>query len=215
MVRGAEWPFRVPPPRRHPQVGVITMTILVAYATKYGATQSIAERIGKTLEAAGQAVDVRPADQAADLSRYDAFVIGSAVYIGHWLKDAAHLVRDNADTLAEHPVWLFSSGPLGTRATDDKGEDLRTSSVPNDVVAFRSTIHPKGEHVFFGALDPGKLGVAHRAIRKFPAGRKLLPEGDFRDWDEVEAWAAAIADDLAYASRVQTTDAEPQGEQLL
>lgn len=30
-------------------------------------------------------------------------------------------------------------------------------------------------------------------IRKMPAGRALLPEGDFRDWNDIEASAIGIA----------------------
>jgi menaquinone-dependent protoporphyrinogen oxidase len=32
-----------------------------------------------------------------------------------------------------------------------------------------------------------------------PAARDALPEGDFRDWPEIEAWAAGIARDLQRA----------------
>ncbi len=45
--------------------------------------------------------------------------------------------------------------------------------------------------VFFGALDPGKLSFAERSLRKLPAARAMLPEGDFRDWAEIETWPAA------------------------
>src|SRR6266536_3594454 len=44
--------------------------------------------------------------------------------------------------------------------------------------------------VFFGALDPGKLSFAERSLRKLPAARAMLPEGDFRDWAEIETWPA-------------------------
>ncbi|MDP1803810.1 MAG: hypothetical protein Q8K72_01455, partial [Acidimicrobiales bacterium] len=49
---------------------------------------------------------------------------------------------------------------------------------------------------FFGALDPGKLGFRDRAMRTLPAGRALFPEGDFRDWPDIDAWAAGIAVEL-------------------
>ena len=62
---------------------------------------------------------------------------------------------------------------------------------------FEGAIEPKGHRVFFGALDPDKLGFSERAIRKLPAARTMLPEGDFRDWTEIDAWASGIAHDLA------------------
>jgi menaquinone-dependent protoporphyrinogen oxidase len=56
------------------------MSILVAYASKHGATQEIAERIAETLRATGGTVEVRPVESAGELAGYDAFVLGSAVY---------------------------------------------------------------------------------------------------------------------------------------
>jgi menaquinone-dependent protoporphyrinogen IX oxidase len=56
--------------------------ILVAYATKYGATAGIAEKIGQVLRQAGLLTDVLPVDRVSDLTPYEAVVLGSAVYIG-------------------------------------------------------------------------------------------------------------------------------------
>ncbi len=84
--------------------------VLVAYATKYGATAGIAEKIGQVLREAGLAVDVKPAGQAGDPGGYQAVVLGSAVYIGRWRKEAAHYLKANEKALAQRPVWLFNSG---------------------------------------------------------------------------------------------------------
>jgi menaquinone-dependent protoporphyrinogen oxidase len=173
------------------------MRILVAYATQHGSTQGIAERIADRLAVAGHSPEVRPAAEAGDLAEFDAYVIGSAAYIGRWLNEASELVRDNAARLASRPTWLFSSGPLGTGPTDAQGRDQHEAAVPKEFAEFGRLIHPRGSHVFFGALDPAKLGLRDRAIRSLPAGRALLPEGDFRDWREIDAWAAEIANDLA------------------
>jgi menaquinone-dependent protoporphyrinogen oxidase len=173
------------------------MTILVGYASKHGATQQIALRIAETLRNAGLEVDVRPVTAAGDLASYGAFVIGSAVYFGAWRKEAAAFVRRHQTVLAGRPVWLFSSGPLGTAQTDAQGQDLREAAVPKEIAAFTDALAPRDHRVFFGALDPTRLGVAERLIRALPAGRELLMEGDFRDWADVEAWARSIAHELA------------------
>jgi menaquinone-dependent protoporphyrinogen oxidase len=181
--------------------------ILVAYASKYSATQEIAERIAGRLIAVGQHAEVRPIRMARDLSRYDAFVLGSATYLGHWLKEAVGFVRSNRAVLVTRPVWLFSSGPLGTQASDAKGRDMRAAAEPEEIDEFRKAIHPRDHRVFFGALDPGTLGLRDRLIRSLPAGRPLLPEGDFRNWAEIEAWATTIARDLAQAPAGRGTGA--------
>lgn len=172
------------------------MRVLVTHESKHGATAGIAERIGSTLTAAGHEVDVRPVTAARDLSTYEAFVIGSAVYLGRWMKHAQRFVEDNREVLAAHPVWLFSSGPIGEKQTDDEGVDLRETSDPKELPELVEAVQPRQHRVFFGALDPSTLGFAERALRRLPASRELLPEGDFRDWSDVESWAAEIAEQL-------------------
>ena len=174
------------------------MSTLVVYASKHGATQGIAERIAKKLTDAGQQADVRSAREVGDLEGYDSFVIGSAAYAMHWLKEASAFVRRNRSVLAHvGPVWLFSSGPLGNDATDAKGRDLRATTEPKEFSEFQAALQPRGCRVFFGALTPDTLGFGGRALRKLPAARAGLPEGDFRDWAEIDAWTEEIARDLA------------------
>jgi menaquinone-dependent protoporphyrinogen oxidase len=83
------------------------MSTLVAYATRYGATRGIAD----TLVAHGQPAEAHPVSAVSDVGHYDAFVIGSAVYMFHWRKEALRFVKRNRAVLAGRPVWLFSSGP--------------------------------------------------------------------------------------------------------
>ena len=139
-------------------------------------------------------------DATGDLSDYGAFVIGSAAYFGHWRKEAIEFVRNNRAALTDRPTWLFSSGPLGTEPTDAQGRDQRVVAEPREIAEFREAITPRDHHVFFGALDPGKLGFRDRTIRSLPAARAMMPEGDFRDWHEIEAWALRIAGELMPAA---------------
>src|SRR5512139_2159436 len=92
--------------------------VLVAYASKYGATAGIAERIGQVLQKAGLPTDVLPAGRVRDLSPYRAVVLGSAVYMFHWRKEAAKLLKALAAEQVHRPVWLFSSGPTSETDTD-------------------------------------------------------------------------------------------------
>jgi menaquinone-dependent protoporphyrinogen oxidase len=173
------------------------MKVLIAYASKYGATREIAERLADRIRAAGLEAQAQPVTTVSDLSAYDAVVIGSAAYIGHWQKEATEFVQSNSAVLAGRPTWLFSSGPLGNEPTNAPGLDQRGAAEPKEIAELRATISPRDHRVFFGALDPAKLGFRDRAIRILPAGRALLPEGDFRDWQDVNAWADSIAGDLA------------------
>lgn len=175
------------------------MTVLVAYASRHGATRGIAERITQRLQAAGLAAEARPAKEVRDLAGYDAFVIGGATYMFHWLKEATKFVRRNGTLLAARPVWLFSSGPLGTEATDKEGQDLCVVSEPKEIPELRAAIHARDHRVFFGAFDRHMkaVGLTERFVMMMPAARAAFPEGDFRDWAEIEAWADGIARELA------------------
>ncbi|MGA3009221.1 MAG: flavodoxin domain-containing protein [Terracidiphilus sp.] len=174
------------------------MRVLVAYASRYGATQGIAERIATTLREQGLEATVKDARQAGDPANYDATVVGSAAYMFHWMKPATKFVRRYAGVLAQRPVWLFSSGPLGKKTHDDQGRDLLEVLEPKEIAEFRGTVNPKGHRVFFGALDAPRLGFFHRLVYKLPANRNdaFLPHGDFRDWADISAWANSIAQTL-------------------
>src|SRR5476649_271255 len=106
----------------------MTMSLLVAYASKHGATRGIAERIAETLVAGGRDAQALPVSAVADPASYSGYVIGSAVYMGKWRKQASEFVRDNSALLAIRQVWLFSSGPLGTATKDKEGRDILDTS---------------------------------------------------------------------------------------
>lgn len=175
------------------------MRVLVAYATKYGATEGIAKRIAAKLAEQGLSADARRVETVDDVGGYDAFVVGSAVYIGAWLKDAIQFVERNHSILSTHPVWIFSSGPIGVGTTDAQGRDVRASAVRQEVVDLTERLAARDHHVFFGALDRSKLRIGDRLIAAMP----VFPgsEGDFRDWTEIDAWSKTIGENLSNAQR--------------
>jgi menaquinone-dependent protoporphyrinogen oxidase len=186
---------------RRPDREDFAMKVLVAYATRHGATRGIAERIAETLEQTGLDVTAQPVASVGSLDEYDAFVVGSAAYMGGWIDEATGFVRRNREALAGHPVWLFSSGPVGTETVDAKGRDVIKASEPREFVEFAGSIHPVEERVFCGAYDPDTkpVGLVERLGARFvrlPAIREALPAGDFRDWPAIEAWASGIAREL-------------------
>jgi menaquinone-dependent protoporphyrinogen oxidase len=176
----------------------VDMNVLVAYASRHGATQGIAERIAKTLETDGLDVTLSAADTLDDVVGYDAFVIGSAAYMGHWLKEAAGFVRRHRAELAGHPVWFFSSGPVGTQSVTPAGKDMLEASEPKEFAEFARDVPARGQQVFYGAYEPDlKPGsFLERLSNLIPAVKEALPAGDFRDWPAIEEWAHGIALEL-------------------
>jgi menaquinone-dependent protoporphyrinogen oxidase len=163
--------------------------VLVAYGTKYGATAEIAGRIGQVLREAGLRANVLPADRVGDLTPYQAVVLGSAVYMGQWRKEAVKFLKANEMVLAEKPVWLFSSGPTGE---GDPVELVQGWRFPGKLQPIADRVRPRDVAVFHGAVDVGKLNF----IEKWMLKNVKAPIGDFRDWDAIAAWAASIADAL-------------------
>lgn len=161
---------------------------LVAYAGRMGGTEGIARAIADEIRRAGIDVDLRPAAEVRSVTGYDAVVLGSAVYAGRWLRPARALLkrlvasRDPADPVR---VWLFHSGPLGA--------DQATAEVPvpSRVAACAITLGADRPTTFGGRLEPAS--AKGFLARRMAAGSMA---GDFRDFDRITAWAAAIAAQL-------------------
>ena len=161
--------------------------ILVAYASKYGATKESAEKIGAVLRQAGLQVNILPADGKLDPAAYRGVILGSAVYIGKWQKEAVAFLLANEKALAERPVWIFSSGPSGEGNPVELVEGWR---LPTDVQPAADRIHPRDVAVFHGNINLAKLNFMEKFAVKNVVKK---PFGDFRDWKMIEAWANSIA----------------------
>ena len=163
--------------------------VLVAYATKYGATAEIAEKIGQVLRQAGLDADVLPADRVGNAASYRAVVLGSGAYMGQWRKEAARFLKANEKVLAERPVWLFSSGPT------DEGDPIEATEgwrLPRGLRPVAARIRPRDITLFHGAIELEKLSWFDKWIIK----KVKAPVGDLRDWNAITSWATVIADEL-------------------
>jgi len=163
--------------------------VLVAFAGKHGSTAEIADKIGQTLREAGLQTDVSPVKRVGDLSAYKAVVLGSAIYIGQWRKEAVRFLKANEMALAGRPLWLFSSGPTGS---GDPLELLKGWRFPKALQPVFDRVKPRGIAVFHGMIDVKKAGFFERWVIK----KVKAPVGDFRDWNAIASWAAAIAKEL-------------------
>jgi len=155
--------------------------ILIAYASKYGATREVAEKIAQRLQKAGKQAEAKSVKEIADLGKPEGVIVGSALYQGGWLPEATAFVRKNAAALSRIPTWLFSVGPLATEVDDEEQ--------PIELAEFRDKIAHKHHAVFHGALDHSKLDRSDRITMKAAGAR----DGDFRDWDAIGAWVDQIA----------------------
>jgi menaquinone-dependent protoporphyrinogen oxidase len=160
------------------------MKVLVSVASRHGSTLQIAECIREELEALGMRAHVVEPDMVVDLSRYDAVVLGSAVYSGRWLAPARKLAARLAPELRQRPLWLFSSGPIG-----DPAKPLQPSA---EALELARTLNARDHQVFNGRLNRDMLGLTERAVVRIVGAAS----GDYREWLEIGAWARGIADTL-------------------
>jgi menaquinone-dependent protoporphyrinogen oxidase len=116
-------------------------------------------------------------------------VLGSAVYMGQWRKEAARFLKANETALAGKPVWLFSSGPTNE---GDVEELMAGWQLPGGLRPIADRIKPRNIATFHGAADVNKMNLFERWILK----NVKSPVGDFRDWEAIAAWATAIVEEL-------------------
>lgn len=154
--------------------------VLVAYGSKRGGTAEIADAIVETLLNEGIDADLADASLVDRIDDYDAVIIGGAIYMNRWQRDARRFVKRHAEALRERPVWMFSSGPLDDSAADQELEP------PGSVAALKRQIGARDHVTFGGRLEPDAKGFPASAMAKTHAG-------DWRAWHQIRAWARSLA----------------------
>jgi len=132
--------------------------VLIATASRHGSTFDIADEIARVLSRRGCLVVDKAADEVDAIERFDAVIVGSAVYMGRWLPEALSFVTRNTQELAKRPVWLFSSGPIG--------EPPQPETEPQGIAEMVQRVHARGHRTFPGRLDPDRLGRSRKRSRR-------------------------------------------------
>lgn len=157
--------------------------ILVTYATRYGSTGEVAEEIAEVLQDVGVEVAVSNVMDVESVSGYAGVVIGSPIYMGKWLPEAVDFVKNFQNDLRRVPVAVFAVGFSMREPTEKNRESGRAA-----ISVIRPYVHPFDVGIFAGKLAFEGLSGADAEIIRM-AG---VMEGDFRDWDEIAAWAGDL-----------------------
>ncbi len=165
-----------------------TRTVLVAYASRYGSTQEVAEAITTSLREAGIEVDLQPMQAVQRLDSYDAIVLGAALYNARWHADAHQFLTKHQAMLRQRPVAIFSLGPLGT---GDAAMRSSRRQLDKELAKYL-WLKPVALDVFAGKYDPTKPGLG--------SFYRLVPARDYRDWEAIRAWAKALPSQIERAA---------------
>jgi menaquinone-dependent protoporphyrinogen oxidase len=169
----------------------MSVSVLVAYATRYGSTQEVAEAVADTLRLHGLAVDVAHMTDVRSLEGYDAVVLGTAIYMFRLHKDARRFLARHSHALTSQRVAVFALGPFHD---DPKEWDAARSHLDKGLAKF-PWLRPIDHQVFGGRFDPSKL--------RFPftlTPLRRMPASDIRDWGAIREWAGDLAGKLQPAA---------------
>lgn len=159
--------------------------MLVTYASKCGSTAEIAQDIAGILTKNGRQVDLMPAAGVSDLDGYDQVVLGSAIRMSKWLPAASDFVSRFQSELANKSTAFFTAC-LTLR--DDTPEARK--EVIDYLQTVREMFQPDSEAFFAGRLDYDRLSLVDGVLMKYAI---KAPEGDFRDWQKIRAWAGELS----------------------
>ncbi len=167
--------------------------ILVAFASKYGSTQEVAEVVAETLRRRGLTVEVRLMRQVSSLEEYGGVVLGAPIYFGALYKEAVNFLTQHQQALTAHPVAFFALGP-----TRPDPEEIKASrGMLDQQLAKFPWLTPVAIELFGGKYDPAKLRISDKLIAALPASPLHgAPASDARDWNAIRAWANDLASKL-------------------
>jgi menaquinone-dependent protoporphyrinogen oxidase len=155
---------------------------LLVVGSRHGSTYAIANYLSASLNKEGLNTVVAYPEDITSLDAYDVVFVGSAVYRGKWLKQMREFVDDFADEIQTKKCYLFSSGQVGKHPMPEYDSAVHVDDILEKTGA--------AEHALFtGELDKSKLGLAERVVAKV----SKVPEGDYRNWDEIDFWAKQCA----------------------
>jgi menaquinone-dependent protoporphyrinogen oxidase len=171
--------------RRSPEIPMPT-TVLVTWATRYGSTEEVAHAIADDLLKEGLVVKAQPIAEVTSLERYDAVVLGFALYMARMHKEARRFLKSQRGELLRRPVGVFVLGPIHA----DAKEFAEAERQMNKELAKFPWFAPVARQVVGGRFSPEKLGFFFRNI---PVLRNV-PASDARDWNSIHAWAGTLPD---------------------
>ncbi len=162
---------------------MVDRPILIAYATRGGTTQGVAEAIARVMREKGALVEVRPVEQIRDLSAYRAVLLGSGVRDEKWLPEAMHFVADHRQTLAKLPLVYFL---VYSKLLQEFPQRIE------EVLGYLSEVRR--------TVEPLEVAIFSRDQQSMPpqmlVNARATPTGDWSGWEPISGWAERVYQQL-------------------
>ena len=143
--------------------------------------------------AAGFDTDTLEANPGIDVGKYDALIVGAPMYASRWLPDPTLILVVNHERMRGIPVALFSVGTIDVKhpgkLRQDHDEWVKTAFAQEDI-----DLNIFASAVFDGAYHRRNLPFGMRIVDSI---LRITPQGDYRQWDEIENWADETAGALS------------------
>jgi len=168
--------------------------ILVAYASAHGTTGEIAAFISKTLEVYGAEVTYASVETIESVQEYDAFILGTAIHEGIWLRSMMLFIDKFEAELAQKPVYFFISC---IRIVESDGYDHVMKNYMDTKTLEKLKV--RNVNAFGGAIKLKEINWDERwtlGLRYDGTNLQQRLNADYRDWYAIGAWVNNIAKEL-------------------
>jgi menaquinone-dependent protoporphyrinogen oxidase len=176
--------------------------VLIAYVSRSGSTEDVAEAMGLAMEDADVKVNVKPMENVESIADDTAVVIGTALYAGRFPKEFRRFVERFRRELGNMHPWIFVLGPT----ENEQKQFAAAEEQARRELAKIPWLRAADVRVMGGCFDPKhlKLPFPFNLAMKLPGNpMKKAPVSDIRDWDFIRRWAGAIAEQVKRGPTVQ------------
>ena len=170
--------------------------VLILYSTTDGHTVEICNRLTSVIEEQGDSVQMANLADKPRLAdfEFDKIVIGASIRYGKHQKAVYEFIRNNRETLEQHPNALFSVNVVARKP------EKNTPETNPYLQKFLKQIDwvPQNLGVFAGKIVYPDLGTIDRTMIRFIMWMTKGPTDptgtyEFTDWDKVEEFGRMIS----------------------
>jgi len=171
--------------------------VLILYSSGYGSTKEVSQLIGRVIkEEQNFQVTIQSIDEANEIAKYDAIVVGSSVRADRPLANVRDFFARYRYILPEKKIALFA---VCLTAKDAKGREKVEKEYLSQITTKYPQLDPVKIGAFGGKIDFEKLNSVMKELMVRVLEKTGIPTTgsvDTRDWDYIQKWALDLREKL-------------------